>query len=291
MTGVAQIRAFNRIVAERIGALNDQFLGRDRPYGESRVLWEIGRDGVEIRELRERLGLDSGYMSRVIRALKAAGLIKVDANPQDGRVRRLRLTPAGWRERAELDRRSDDLARSFLEPLGKGQRAALVSAMDTVVRLLAPSMVEFAVEDPGSRDARWCLNQYFKELNSRFETGFDPARGISASPHELVAPAGAFVIGRLRGRPIACGALKFHGPEPAELKRMWVAPESRGAGLGRRLLRELERVAREGGARVVRLETNRSLREAIALYRAAGYREVRPFNQEPYAHHWFEKRL
>jgi len=291
MTGAAQIRAFNRLVAERIGALNDQFLGRDRPYGESRVLWEIGPGGVEVRELRERLGLDSGYMSRVVRALKAAGLIKVDADPKDGRVRRLRLTPAGWRERAELHRRSDDLARSFVRPLGKAQRAALVSAMATVIRLLAPSMVEFGVEDPGSRDARWCLNPYFKELNSRFETGFDPARGITASPHELVAPAGAFVIARLRGRPIGCGALKFHGPEPAELKRMWLAPESRGAGLGRRLLRELECVARDGGARVVRLETNRSLKEAIALYRAAGYREVRPFNQEPYAHHWFEKRL
>ena len=78
---------------------------------------------------------------------------------------------------------------------------------------------------------------------------------------------------------------------PAELKRMWVAPEYRGLGLGRRLLLELERHARRAGARAVRLETNRALKEAIQLYRRSGYREVTAFNDEPYAHHWFEKRL
>ncbi len=72
---------------------------------------------------------------------------------------------------------------------------------------------------------------------------------------------------------------------------MWVAPEARGLGLGRRILAELERLARSGGAAVVRLETNRALGEAIALYRGSGYAEVDAFNDEPYAHHWFEKRL
>ena len=95
----------------------------------------------------------------------------------------------------------------------------------------------------------------------------------------------------LRDRPIGCGALKFHGDAPAELKRMWIAPAARGLGLGARLLAELEQHAREAGVRIVRLETNRVLREAIALYRRAGYVEVERFNEERYAHHWFEKRL
>ena len=99
------------------------------------------------------------------------------------------------------------------------------------------------------------------------------------------------MIARLRGRPIGCGALKFHPGEPAELKRMWVAREARGLGLGRRLLLELERHAKQAGTRVVRLETNRTLKEAIQLYRSSGYREVAAFNHEPYAHHWFEKTL
>jgi ribosomal protein S18 acetylase RimI-like enzyme len=99
------------------------------------------------------------------------------------------------------------------------------------------------------------------------------------------------LVATLRGEPIACGALKFHGDEPTELKRMWVAQSARGLGLGRRILTELEQSATDHGARVVRLETNRTLTEAISLYRSAGYVEVTPFNDEPYAHHWFEKRL
>jgi ribosomal protein S18 acetylase RimI-like enzyme len=90
---------------------------------------------------------------------------------------------------------------------------------------------------------------------------------------------------------MGCGAVKLHGSEPAEIKRMWVAPSARGLGLGRRILKELERYARAHGASVAHLETNRALDEAIALYRSAGYVEVARFNDEPYADHWFEKVL
>src|SRR5262245_3516917 len=153
------------------------------------------------------------------------------------------------------------------------------------------SMVQFALEDPTTADATWCLGQYFAELDARFEAGFDPAESISADAHELTPPSGTLMIARLRGEPVGCGALKFHRDAPAELKRMWIAPAARGLGVGRRLLQELEQHARASGATIVRLETNRTLREAIALYRRSGYVEVAPFNSEPYAHHWFEKRL
>jgi DNA-binding MarR family transcriptional regulator/ribosomal protein S18 acetylase RimI-like enzyme len=288
---VQQVRAFNRTVAERIGALTDGFLGRRRPMGESRTLWEIGLDGTEVRELRARLGLDSGYMSRVLRSLEQEGLITLETSPDDGRVRYVRLTRAGRAERAELDIRADAVAWSFLEPLDTAQREMLVTAMTDVQRLLLASMVDVAIEDPTTPDARWCIEQYLSELNARFEAGFDPAKSIPADAHELVPPRGALLIARLRGRPIGCGALKFHPGAPAELKRMWVAPEARGLGLGRRLLLELERHAKQAGTRVVRLETNRTLKEAIQLYRSSGYREVAAFNHEPYAHHWFEKTL
>jgi len=104
-------------------------------------------------------------------------------------------------------------------------------------------------------------------------------------------PAGIFLVASLSQDPIGCGALKFHGDEPTELKRMWVAPTARGLGVGRRLLRELENRAFEGGSRAIRLETNRALTEAVAMYRSAGYREVDAFNDEPYGDHWFEKQL
>ena len=288
---VAHVRLFNRTVAERIGALTDRFLGRDRPMGESRTLWEIGPEGVEVRALRDRLGLDSGYASRVLRALERQRLVSVTASKGDRRVREVRLTERGRRERAELDRRADEVAQGFLDPLSAPQRARLIEAMTDVERLLTASLITIAVEDARTPDARWCIEQYFLELAARFEGGFDPARSISASEEELTPPAGLLVLARLRGRPVGCGALKFHGAAPTELKRMWVAVDVRGLGVGRRLLAELERLALDAGTRLIRLETNRSLTEAIKLYRDHGYREVERFNDEPYADHWFEKDL
>lgn len=293
---VEQVRSFNRTVTERVGALNDHFLGRDLSLGEARLLWEIGsdgegEDGAEIRALRTRLALDSAYVSRMLRTLERHGLVVVEPSQVDRRVRHVRLTEAGRAERAELDLRAEGFARALLEPLSARQQTQLAAAMAEVERLLLASTVRIAITDPASADATWCLEQYFTELNQRFETGFDPTRGISAQPQEMTPPAGLFLVASLRQKPVGCGGLKFHADAPAELKRMWVAPEVRGLGVGRRLLRELERHAQEAGVTVLRLETNGTLAEAIALYRQSGYQEVAAFNAEPYAHHWFEKRL
>src|SRR5215510_74699 len=114
---IGQIRRFNRTVTQRIGALDDAFLARGRPLGQDRVLWEIGPDGCDVRTLRARLDLDSGYLSRLLRSLEGAGLVTVRPNARDRRVRSAELTPAGRAERDLLDRRSDELARTFLEPL------------------------------------------------------------------------------------------------------------------------------------------------------------------------------
>ena len=289
-TAIATIRSFNRTAVERIGALDGDFLGRKRPVGEARLLWEIGRDGADVRDLRARLGLDSGYLSRLLRALEDDGLVTVAAGAGDGRVRRATLTASGRREWAELDRRSDAFAASLLEPLGERQRRELVDAMATVERHLTASMVVIEPADPRSGAARWCIEQYFAELGERFEGGFDHAISLAAVPDQLTPPAGLFLVARLREAAIGCGALKLHGREPAEVKRMWVSPTVRGLGVGRRMLRELEARAAATGAPATRLETNRSLTEAISLYRSAGYQEIAPFNDEPYAHHWFEKR-
>jgi DNA-binding MarR family transcriptional regulator/GNAT superfamily N-acetyltransferase len=288
---VGRVRSFNRLVTERVGALNDHFLGRDHSLGEARLLWEIGPEGADIRQLRERLNLDSAYVKRMLRSLEGQGLAVVKTSEQEGPVRRVHLTEAGLAERAELDRRSDDFAWSLLEPLNDSQRTKLAAAMTEVERLLVASLVTITVADPTSRDAAWCFQQYFAELNQRFDAGFDPERSISAQAHELVMPSGMLLIARLRHEPVGCGALKLHDGAPAELKRMWVGPSARGLGLGRRLLGELERHAREAGVTVLHLETNRALIEAIALYRSSGYREVDAFNDEPFAHHWFEKHL
>jgi len=288
---ITQVRRFNRVVTRQVGALDERFLARDRPLGEARLLWEIGDDGRDVRSLRAELGLDSGYLSRLLRSLEAAGLVTVDAAESDRRVRVARLTDSGSAERAVLDRRSDDLAASLLAPLGARQRARLVAAMAEVERLLTAAMVEVAPIDPGHPHARRCLHAYFSELDGRLDTGFDPALSIVAHEEELRPPAGVLLVASLHGDPIGCGALRLHAGAPAEIKRMWVAQSARGLGLGRRLLTELEAHAARGDAPAVRLETNRTLVEAVGLYRSAGYVEVAPFNDEPYADHWFEKAL
>ncbi|MGZ4429314.1 MAG: bifunctional helix-turn-helix transcriptional regulator/GNAT family N-acetyltransferase [Nocardioidaceae bacterium] len=290
-TMVDQVRSFNRTVTQRIGALDEAFLARERPLGQARVLWEIGADGSDVRRLRARLDLDSGYLSRLLRSLERAGLVAVEQSGTDGRVRTARLTDRGQAERALLDRRSDEAAASILGPLSDRQRARLTGAMAEVERLLLASMVRVDVRDPRHPDARFCVRAYFDELAQRFDAGFDPERSISADDAELTPPAGLLLVAGLHGEPVGCGALKLHPDAPTEIKRMWVSGTVRGLGLGRRLLTELEQHAAARGARVLRLETNRALEEAIGLYRSAGYREVAAFNDEPYAHHWFEKTL
>ena len=210
---------------------------------------------------------------------------------RDRRVRCARLTASGRRERALLDRRSDALAASLLKPLDAPQRERLVTAMGEVERLLTAAMVRVEPVDPQQPHARHCLREYAAELDRRFSQGFDPALSISAEDAELRPPAGLLLVASLGSEPVGCGALKFHDDAPTELKRMWVAEAARGLGLGRRLLAELEAHAARGPSPVVRLETNETLVEAIALYRTAGYVEVEPFNAEAYAHHWFEKHL
>ena len=287
---VPVVRSFNRSVTERVGALRDHFLGTGRPLGEARLLWEIG-DGCELRSLRSRLALDSGYLSRSLRALEDAGLVTVAPKPEDRRIRVARLTRMGARERALLDRRSDALAQSLLEPLNAKQQQTLGDAMETVERLLTASLVEVREVDPLDAGAQHCLRSYFAELEQRSGESLDPATIASAKPEEMRAPQGAMLVAYLRGEAIGCGALKLHGRAPAELKRMWVDPAIRGLGLGRRLLVELETRAAGAGAKVARIETSRHLPEAIALYRSAGWVDVPAFNDEPFADHWFQKRL
>lgn len=288
---VVHVRRFNRLVTQRAGALNDEYLGRDRPLGHSRVLYEIGPQGADLRELRSRLSLDSGYLSRIVQSLVASGLVTLQVAADDERVRRAVLTAAGEAEYGEMERRSDELADAYLAPLTDSQRTRLVTAMAEVHQLLRAAGTRIERVDPSSAAARWCLEQYFRELVERFEAGFDPARSIPASDDEMRPPLGAFLVATVDGESVACGAIRKTAPATGYIKRMWVSSSVRGLGIGRRMLAALEQAGAELGLTTIQLETNRALPEAIQLYRSAGYTEVPPFNDETYAHHWFEKRL
>lgn len=190
MDQIEQVRRFNRLVTQRVGALNDHYLARDRPLGEARLIFEIGPDGADVRALRARLDLDSGYLSRLLRSLESAGLVTVEASETDRRVRVARRTAAGNAEAAVLDERSNALAASFLDPLNAGQRARLVAAMAEVDRLLTAGLVTVAVVDPDHEHAVYCRTAYFAELDRRFPGGHDPARAIPVDGDALRLPAG-----------------------------------------------------------------------------------------------------
>lgn len=291
---ISQVRSFNRAVTQRIGALNDDYLQRGRPLGEARFLFEIGASGasgVDMRSLREKLALDPGYASRLLRALEAQGLVTSAPSKTDARVRQIRLTAKGRREYAAYDKSSDAFAEAVLAPLNETQRTKLVAAMREVENLLRAGSVVVTMEDAASADAQFCLMRYFSEIASRFDAGYDPAKGLPAGADLLNPPNGVFLIARLDGAPIGCVGLKQTCKRYSEIKRMWVSPQARGLGLGRRLLDEIEARASALGVKRLRLDTHSSLTEARALYARCGYREIPDFNGEPYADHWFEKEI
>ncbi len=288
---LTQVRRFNRLVTRRVGALETSYLRRGRPLAEARLIFEIGADGADLRALRARLGLDSGYLSRLIHSLKTQGLVGVAKGGADGRLRRASLTRKGNAERAAYDRLSDQLAASMLEALDEARRGRLTAAMAEVERLIRAASVEVGAEAADSAEARRCLDAYFGELKARFEGGFDASNDKSARADDMGPPSGLFVLARLDGDAVGCGGLKRTGKTAGEIKRVWTAPSARGIGVARRILHALEGAARDMGLKTLRLDTNRALTEAHALYRREGFREVAPFNDNPYAHHWFEKRL
>jgi DNA-binding MarR family transcriptional regulator len=289
---VEQVRRFNRLVTRRIGALSDDYLSRGRPLGEARLIFEVGAaGGTDLGRLRSMLGLDSGYMSRLLRSLEAQEMVEVRRKVGDGRAREVIPTAKGRKEFAAYDSRSAKLAQSVLSPLNEAQRERLVAAMAEVERLIRASFVTIAEESPRSTDGRWCREQYFAELAQRFDGGFDIATGDPSDSADLLPPSGSFVVARLEGEPVGCGGLKTLDAGTGEVKRVWTAASARGIGVAGRIMQWLEQRAREMGFSVVRLDTNRSLTEAQALYRKLGYREIDRYNDNPYASHFFEKLL
>ncbi|HEY5272957.1 MAG TPA: GNAT family N-acetyltransferase [Acidimicrobiales bacterium] len=152
--------------------------------------------------------------------------------------------------------------------------------------------MEIRAEPATSALATRLLASFVEEVANRLPEGFDPARSVPASPEDLTPPAGEFlVVFDADGEGIGCGGLKNLGSSAYEVKRMWIAPTHRGRGYARALLGALEERARDLGALELRLDTSAVLAEAVALYRASGFVEVAPYNDNPYASFWFAKRL
>ena len=286
---IARVRRFNRVVTVEVGALDTSFLGRGRPLGAARILNSVGRGIADVGRLRASLGLDSGLASRLLRGLEEEGLIKTVIHPGDARKRVVHLTRAGRREFQAYEKLSDAQAGALLARHPDPE--ALLAAMDLIACALQHDRTVIERSDPRSEPARSCLQAYYAELAQRFPSGFDVTRSRDPDAADMVLPRGAFLLAWSDGLPVGCVGLKGSGGDTAEVKRLWVAPAARGLGLARDLMSAAEAAARELGIRILRLDTNSVLAEALALYRKTGWLEIPRFNDDPYPDAFFEKRL
>jgi DNA-binding MarR family transcriptional regulator/GNAT superfamily N-acetyltransferase len=286
---VTVVRRFNRSYTQRIGALDDSFLGIGLPLGTARLLFEIGQAPATTLALRERLGLDSGYLSRLLRRLEDDGLVTVTPDTDDRRRRQVGLTATGERRWDDLEQRSAAHAQVLVGPLSDRQRARLAAALTEADLLVRAATTTFTAVDPATPPARAAVGKYFAELARRF--GFDPTGEADKDAVKLTPPTGLFLVATSDATPVACGGVQTIDARVGEVKRMWVDDSWRGAGLGARLLRQLEDAARDLGHHTIRLDTHASLTEAIALYERHGYRRVPRYNDNPHATTFYEKNL
>lgn len=289
MTTVDVLRRFNRNYTSRIGVLGETFLGTGRPLSLNRLMFEIGatEGGPTVRALRDRTGLDSGHLSRLLRRLEDDGLIETTTDPVDRRRRIVTLTEAGRTARQDLDDRSEALADRLIQPLTERQRARLTEALATADLLVRAATVEFRPSPPDDPAGRSAVARYIEEINDRFPSGYQVDGPVAAEP------GSSYIVAISDGEPVAYGGIRpAHDAGTVEIKRMWVHDDWRGAGLGSRMLRNLESLAAENGATTIVLDTNEVLTEAISLYERCGYAKTTRYpGSDPHATHFFRKDL
>ncbi|HEX8804045.1 MAG TPA: bifunctional helix-turn-helix transcriptional regulator/GNAT family N-acetyltransferase [Acidimicrobiales bacterium] len=278
MTAVATVRSFNRFYTRWVGALAEGLLDSPWSLAEARVLFELAQaDATEVVDLRERLGLDAGYLSRILARLEGAGLVERTRSAADARRSVAGLTAAGRAAFRELDARSAEQIGALLDPLDGTDRRRLVGAMATirsllgdgersggfVLRPLEPGDHGWVVERHGALYAAehgWDVS--FEALVARivadYLDGRDPARETAW-------------IAEVDGERVGCVFCVRHDDETAQLRLLLVDPRARGAGIGARLVDECLRFARRAGYRRIRLWTNDVLAAARRIYQRAGF--------------------
>ncbi|MES2144898.1 MAG: bifunctional helix-turn-helix transcriptional regulator/GNAT family N-acetyltransferase [Pseudomonadota bacterium] len=290
LDAIARLRRFNRVVTREIGALDTSYLGRGRPLGVARVLHLIQPGGTEVAEIRNRLGLDTGLLSRTLRGLETEGLITLATDPADRRRRIVHLTPAGQTEWQVYENLGHAKARRVLDRAGP-RKQAVIDAMDLIATVMLRDDVDIREADPDDPAALHCVGAYYRQLRDTFDA-FTPDMLPLPLPDAVKyrPPHGVFLIAWSDDLPIGCVSLRPLEPGLAEVKRLWVDPIARGQGLGLRLMRTIEARARDLGFARLRLDSNTGLTAAIALYRSDGWAEIPAYTTPP-ANIWMTKRL
>lgn len=283
---VSALRAFNRFYTCVVGALDEALLDTPFSLTEARVLYEIAQaDGTPLAAVRQRIGIDAGYLSRILRSFGAAGLISRVRSPTDTRRHHLTLTDAGRAAFADLDARASAEVHALLGRLTDGRQRQLLDAMRQVQTLLGPSRISpIVLRPPRAGEYGWVVARHGALY--RQEYGWD--RSFEALVARIVAdylevddPAAAQAwIAEVDGEPAGCVFCVPKEPGVAQLRLLLVEPRARGMGIGERLVDECIRFARDAGYRQLMLWTNDVLVSARRLYQRAGFRlvEETPFH-------------
>lgn len=277
---IAAIRRFSRFYTAKLGLLREGLLDSPFSLTESRLLFELAaRDGITAADLARELGLDTGYLSRILRGFDKAGLLARAANPEDARKQVLRLSPKGAQEFALLETRSSGQAAQFLAGLPETTSRVVIQAMRTIEAALdgrPPRAWVMRPLRPG--DLGWVISRhgslYAEEFgwDGSFETLVGEIAVAYARDHDPARESGW--IAELDGNPVGAVFLVRLDDTTAKLRLLIVDPAARGLGIGARLVAECERFARAAGYRRITLWTHSILTAARHIYATAGYRLI-----------------
>lgn len=298
---ITAVRRFSRFYTAKVGALSEGLLDSPFSLTEARILWELstlgGDTGITATDLAQRLALDAGYLSRLLKSLKERGLVRATRSASDARQSLLQLSPDGATALQPLDKRANEQVGELLAALHDGQQVELVKALQRIEALLSDPKAHsprspFLLRPLQPGDIGWIVSRHgalyaqdygwdmrFEALVARVAADlverFDPAREAGWIAERDGINIGCVCLVQARdedtGEPIA---------GTAQLRLLLVDPGARGLGLGERLVSECSRFAQAAGYRRVRLWTNRQLHAAKHLYAKAGYRliETAPFS-------------
>jgi len=279
---VEAIRKFNRFYTRRIGVLHEGLLESPYSLAEVRVLYELAhRPGVTARDLARDLGLDAGYLSRILQGFSRRGLVRRETSETDGRERRLSLTTEGRRAFAPLDRRSAKEVSAMLAPLSESAKERLTGSMTAIERILesdAPPASALVLRTHRPGDMGWVVQAhgeiYFREYgwDERFEALV--ARIAGEFVDKLDRTRERCWIAERDGERVGSVFLVKKSATVAKLRLLIVESKARGAGLGAKLVGECIRFARECGYKRMTLWTQQNLTAARRIYEAAGFKLI-----------------
>jgi DNA-binding MarR family transcriptional regulator/GNAT superfamily N-acetyltransferase len=278
---VAELRSFSRFFTGELGVLAPRYLATRHTLGEARVLFELAHaEEVEVAVLRRRMRIDAGHLSRLLARLERRGLIARERSPIDGRRQLARLTDAGAADFAVLDRRAAEQTAQRLAGLDEHGRRRLVAALAEVRHLLQPAEAERTVvlRAPRAGELGWIVSRhgelYTEEYGWTAEFEALVARIVADYAEQHDPAREAAWIAEVDGAPAGCVLCVRRDDDVAKLRLLLVEPRARGLGLGERLVRECIAFARAAGYRELTLWTNDPLVHARRIYERTGFRLV-----------------